>query len=197
MLNFFRKKANKRYVSDASVYLKENYESPDQKIKNSLKNNIHYSLRSDVKYSLKGSYSAQSVDEFMQRQPNSINQSNNNRTLNHYVNPTFVEYLCEYIREKNLKDPQVYKAAHLDRRLFSKIMSDSTYQPAKDTVIALAFALRLNLNEVNSFLFSAGYALSHSIQRDVIIEYFFRSGIYNLSDINAVLEEMGQKEIGR
>ena len=133
----------------------------------------------------------------MKKRSESIGHAEDDDALNRYVNATFVDHLCEYIRQKNLKDPQVYKAACLDRRLFSKIMSDSRYQPAKDTAIALAFALRLNLSEVTELLFSAGYTLSHSIQRDVIIEYFFRAGIYDLSDINAVLEEMGQKEIGR
>jgi len=181
MPHLFARKVNPTYLSEASAYLKENYESPNRV----------------VRYSLKASYNPQSIDEAMKKQSESIGHAEDDKTLNRYINATFVDHLCEYIRQRDMKDPQVYRAAHLDRRLFSKMMSGSKYQPAKDTAIALAFALRLNLNEVTELLFSAGYTLSHSIQRDVIIEYFFRAGIYDLSDINAVLEEMGQKEIGR
>ena len=76
-------------------------------------------------------------------------------------------------------------------------MSDRQYKPSKDTVIAISIALKLRLDEANDLLSRAGYALSHSNKKDVIIEYFFREQIYNLDDINSVLFNLGQKIIGR
>ena len=89
------------------------------------------------------------------------------------------------------------KAAQMDRRLFSKMMSDRNYKPSKDTAVALVIALELSLKQANDLLSRAGYALSHSNKRDVIIEYFIRERIYNLSDINEVLYRLDQKIIGR
>ena len=76
-------------------------------------------------------------------------------------------------------------------------MSNAEYKPSKDTVIALAFALKLTLKETEDLLARAGYTFSHSNKRDVIIEYFFREGIHNLIDINEVLYRLNQKIIGR
>lgn len=96
-----------------------------------------------------------------------------------------------------MRDAEVYKAAQLDRRLFSKIMSDKDYKPAKDTAIAIAIALQLSLEEATDLLSRAGYTFSHSNKKDIIIEYFFRERIYKLDDINEVLFNLGQKIIGR
>ena len=96
-----------------------------------------------------------------------------------------------------MRDSEVYKTAQIDRRLFSKIMSNREYKPAKDTVIALALALKLSLEETNDLLSRAGYILSHSNKKDVIIEYFLRERIYKLNDINEVLFNLDQKIIGR
>lgn len=110
---------------------------------------------------------------------------------------TFVDKLVYHINAKGMRDSQVYKAAQMDKRLFSKIMSNAEYKPSKDTAIALAFALKLTLKETEDLLSRAGYTFSHSNKRDVIIEYFFREGIHNLIDINEVLFRLNQKIIGR
>lgn len=117
--------------------------------------------------------------------------------LDKTINKTFVDILILHIDKKGMRDSEVYKAAQIDRRLFSKIMSDRQYKPSKDTVIAISIALKLRLDEANDLLSRAGFALSHSNKKDVIIEYFFREQIYNLDDINSVLFNLGQKIIGR
>ena len=76
-------------------------------------------------------------------------------------------------------------------------MSDMHYKPSKDTALALSFALELSINQTNDLLSRAGYSLSHSDKRDIIIEFFFREKIYNITEINCVLENLGQKIIGR
>lgn len=110
---------------------------------------------------------------------------------------SFVKKLEQYMRERHLVASEVYKAANIDRRLFSKILCNQDYQPSKDTVLALVFSLKLNLNEAKDLLERAGYTLSHSIKRDIILEYFIKEGIYNLNNINAFLYNMDEKIIGR
>lgn len=113
------------------------------------------------------------------------------------LNLSFTDMLMRYINMKQWRDSKVYKAAQMDRRLFSKIMSDREYKPSKDTALALAIGLELSLQQTNDLLSRAGYTLSHSCKRDVIIEYFIREGVHNLMDINEVLLRMEQKIIGR
>ena len=98
---------------------------------------------------------------------------------------------------KSLKTTTVYKRALMDRRLLSKILSDKNYQPSKDTAIALCFALHLSLNQAVDLLNRAGYALSHSILRDIIIVYFLKNYIYDLNKINSFLYSMNEKIIGK
>ena len=60
--------------------------------------------------------------------------------------------------------------------------------PSKRTIIALAIALELTLEETNDLLKRAGYALSHSQKFDVIVEYFIVSGKYDIFEINEVVQ---------
>ena len=43
----------------------------------------------------------------------------------------FSDYLFKLIKQKNLTDVEVYKQAHLDRRIFSKLRNEKTYMPSK------------------------------------------------------------------
>lgn len=105
---------------------------------------------------------------------------------------SFAEALFRLIDEKGFTDAEVYKRAGLDRRLFSKIRSKKDYQPKKSTALALAIALKLNLDETRDFLARAGYALSHSFLTDVIVEYCIKNEIYDLMVVNEALYENGE-----
>ena len=108
------------------------------------------------------------------------------------VNPqaeTFQEMLFRLIDRKGLKDPEVYKRANMDRKLFSKIRSNKDYLPTKRNVIALAMALSLNLDETMDLLRRAGYALSPSILFDRIVVYCILNKIYDIYEVNLCLFE--------
>lgn len=173
--------------------------------------NIKYSHRypiksteslSDIKYSARyptelDKYDTKEIAEIMhQVSPNSSAYELLKR-LDKTVNQTFSDRLAFLIRKSGMRDTQVYKAAQMDKRLFSKIMSDKNYKPSKDTVVALIFALELSLSDAEDLLSRAGYTLSHSNKRDVIIEFFIRERIHNLFDINEILFNLNQKTIGR
>jgi O-acetyl-ADP-ribose deacetylase len=112
------------------------------------------------------------------------------------LDETFSQRLLRLIDERDFKDSEVYRRANIDRRLFSKIRSDSTYQPSKATAVALAIALKLNRDQTIDLLGTAGYTLSRSSKSDVIIEYFIKEGIYNLFEINQVLFKYDQPILG-
>ena len=44
-------------------------------------------------------------------------------------------------------DADVYNAAHIDRRVFSKIRSSKDYQPKKETAMAFCIGLQLNMDD--------------------------------------------------
>ncbi len=104
----------------------------------------------------------------------------------------FQKLLFKYIDERGLKDSDVYKKVHIDRRLFSKIRNDE-YHPSKETVILLGLALELDEKQFDEFINSASYSLPKNNVYDLIIRFCFVEGIYKLKDVNELLDSYNCK----
>ena len=109
---------------------------------------------------------------------------------------TFSQRLLRLIDERGLSDPEIYRRANLDRRLFSKIRGNKHYQPSKNTALALAVALRLNLDQTADLLRSAGYALSPASRFDRIVEYFITTEKFDIFQINEALFAFHESLLG-
>ena len=175
--------------------------SESRKAEDELKTDNSYA---DIRYTdrtlpviMEDNYDSDAVSDIMQKHNLSEVSASLLEELDAMTNKTFVDALAVHMKKKGMIHSEVYKAAQIDRRLFSKLMSNRLYKPAKDTAIAIAIALKLSLDETNDLLSRAGYTFSHSNKKDIIIEYFFRKQIYNLDDINQVLFNLNQKIIGR
>ncbi len=108
----------------------------------------------------------------------------------------FQECLFRLIDERNMEDPEVYRKANISRKLFSKIRCSAGYTPGKRTVLALAVALELNLDQTTDLLSRAGLAFSPGSVFDLIVKYCIENRTYDIYDINALLFEYDQPLLG-
>jgi hypothetical protein len=110
---------------------------------------------------------------------------------------SFAHSLDEFREKKGMSPAQLYKAAWIDKRLYSKIMSTSNYKPAKNTAISFGLALKLKPDEFALFLQNAGFALSYSSIFDLVIRFCVEREIYDLHDVNALLLQADQKTLAK
>lgn len=124
----------------------------------------------------------------------SVNRNIDN--LMDQLEETFSQRLLRMIDERGMTDSEAYTKAYVDRRHFSKIRKDVNYVPNKKTVLAFTIALELSLDEAKDLLGSAGFALSRSSKTDIIVAYFLQNKIYDMFEINDVLDAYGQPVFG-
>jgi len=108
------------------------------------------------------------------------------RALSKRVMESFAERLIRMIDERGMKDPEVYKAANLSRQTFSKIKNGQSV-PTKKTIFALALAMKLDLDDAEDLLRSAGYAIQDNSLVDLAVRYFIEHEMYDLMEDEEIL----------
>ena len=109
---------------------------------------------------------------------------------------SFSDLLLNMMKEKHIDPPTLYKRAYMDRKLFSKIISDPDYRPGKRIVCALALALHLDEKESKELVKRAGYILTSGDLFDLSIRYCIENKIYDLIEAEEVLMKQNVTIVG-
>lgn len=104
---------------------------------------------------------------------------------------SFGEYLQQLINRKGMTNKEVYFESNLSKQYFSKLINNKVTSPAKEKLLCIAVAMKLNMDETRDFLLHAGYAISPYSKTDLVFEYFIQSKNYDVYEISYTLEELG------
>lgn len=108
----------------------------------------------------------------------------------------FTEKLLSLIDGLGLKDSEFYERANLSRQTFYRMRMAKDYRPTRATAFACAVALKLDREQTEDLLRSAGITFSNSSLTDIIVRFFIENGMYDLDEINAVLYDYDQPLLG-
>ena len=119
---------------------------------------------------------------------------------------SFSEMVMRKIEEKKIGRVECYKAANVNKNIFSKITKEILgdekkdgsryiYHPDKKIVLAFIIALKLNRSEAEEMMKKAGFAFTNSPQ-DIIVQLFIEREIYDIDYVNQYMFRYNQPLLG-
>jgi len=107
--------------------------------------------------------------------------------VEHKEKETFPVMLNRLREERNLTPKELYSRAWIDRRLYSQIMGERSYQPSKNTAIAFGLGLHLDTSDMKLLLGSAGLSINKTSEFDLVISFCIEKEIFDISIVNQLL----------
>ena len=109
--------------------------------------------------------------------------------------PPVSEYLRGLMQEKDLRLSDVIKASCLNRNYAYHIFSGEKPNPSRVKLLALALAMKLNLDETQHLLLCGGHSTLYPRSPwDSVIISAVEQGL-SVTDTNLLLEQLGETEI--
>jgi len=112
-------------------------------------------------------------------------------SVNKEKTSSFVEYLYSLMDKYGFDNAaDLYNKANISRQLWSSIVSEKS-NPSLNVCLKLAFAMKIDNHECKYLLKKAGYTLASSNKFALIIKYAIQNKIYDIYEINELLEKNG------
>ena len=110
----------------------------------------------------------------------------------------FADYMRMKFREKGILQQNVFLAADLSENYGYKLIAEEKHTRQRDTILRLCLAARFRLEEVQEALILYGMAPLHGrFPRDAVLTVAVQNGIYDLCEVNRLLESCGQAPLVR
>ena len=117
-----------------------------------------------------------------------------NHQTNSEKTSSFIEYLYSLMNKYGFDNSSdLYKKANISRQLWSSIISEKS-NPSLNVCLKIAFALKATNHECKYLLKKAGYTLASSNKFALIIRYAIENKIYDINDVNNLLENNGYSD---
>ncbi|MBQ9604145.1 MAG: hypothetical protein IJR45_01905 [Firmicutes bacterium] len=150
------------------------------KLKNMIENTRFYILCEDVR-----KYAEKNFD------PEAVNQTVSQKEQKR-LEPVFYASYDELIAKKGLTDDEIRQKSNINKAVLTKIRAHDLI-PSKKTLIQLAIALELDINDAEWLLQSAGYEFSRASLGELAARFFIECKLYDMKLINDVIESLGYK----
>ncbi len=108
----------------------------------------------------------------------------------------FAEYLRGKLKEKELRQQNVFLAADIPEGYGYKLVSEQKHTRQRDVILRLCFASHLNLDEMQRALKLCGLpALYARFQRDAVLMIAANREMYDIQSVNELLTEHGMEPL--
>ncbi|MBQ6555552.1 MAG: hypothetical protein IJL89_09990 [Firmicutes bacterium] len=108
------------------------------------------------------------------------------------LEPVFFASYDELIAKKGLTDDEIRQKSNINKTVLTKLRAHSLV-PSKRTLIQLAIAMELDINDAEWLLQSAGYEFSRASMGDLAARFFIECKLYDMKLINDVIDSLGYK----
>ena len=105
----------------------------------------------------------------------------------------FADYIRAKLREKGILQQNVFLAADLSENYGYKLIAEEKHTRRRDVILRLCLAARFSREEVQEALILYGMApLYRRFARDAVLLVAIQNGVYELGEVNRLLERCGQ-----
>lgn len=106
---------------------------------------------------------------------------------------SLADYFNKIMKEKDLTPSQIAKASNLQVNYALQIISGTKPHPSRNKLLALGFAMKLNLEETQQMLRIANHPILYPRHRQDLAIIFALKKQYSLRDVNEILEDLGEE----
>lgn len=112
------------------------------------------------------------------------------------VNFDFVNMLKAIMVKKNISIDELIEVSNILPKTLDNLFTDSLYIPSKNLVLSLAIGLKLNEEELKSFLSTLGYDDVNNSVVALVVLFFIKANVYDVYRINCALFNYESKPLG-